>query len=770
MRHIFWSCALALALTSGSQGVAVAEERLALVIGLSNPADPSTSVFVQDAKHVAASLAKAGFTVRTSINPTPPQLTRAVQQYVRLLTPGSLTTVVYVAAPLVIAKGKAYLNPSSTPVGTVNQSSLDVGALLDQLSKAGVPRTYVAFDFRPQPPGERVADLPLSQKATRNLFVGFGERGDTEKGRSGLATIISESARMLDRDPTGTQNVLESAIVSRGSVATGSISIDKPYDKSHWFQNGFIPLDLARLWSQCPELPPRFSARRLSAGNPTKVASVVPLGASWNDERWAWGDDGLRTSDFGPTVVSSIPVGVLIEFNINPIIVGTGVTAEGRSVVAMSGHYGNGYPLSFFGDGGFMTVDIPGYENAYASGTLDMQGNTLVGGYAVADDGRRAVFVAKLWAYHLPTWYGTNGRVSVEIPNAPKLVINGIAPADKYYGNEQVLVGTADYKSFLLVKLKSDGSLDGSFGTNGVARLPLTCGAAYGVARDDLGRFVVVGYTTRTSGPKLFQYPVIAVARFMPDGKLDTLFGTNGLTVIDIPYSNQEYGTDVVVWSAPALSQGSSQSPPAQPGQPGTASVGPTLSDSGLPVVPVTSITPVTPTPIEPPAPEPWMEGQVVEIFVGANARNASGDRRFTLLRIKNNGLLETNFGTNGFLQIDFAPSIPGDSILNALKVDYESGTPGNLETAYQACTNSVTGVTGYCGIWRLMAIGSANYYRNLGLTRFALAQIKMNGEVAWKTTMEFPNGGYDSATAFSKTFRPDFTGAIQWNLLVGVQ
>jgi uncharacterized delta-60 repeat protein len=79
---------------------------------------------------------------------------------------------------------------------------------------------------------------------------------------------------------------------------------------------------------------------------------------------------------------------------------------------------------------------------------------------------------------------------------------------------------------FALVRYNADGSLDPSFGTGGVVTTDL------GTRSDDVraiviqpdGRIVVAG----TAGED------IAVARYMPDGKLDTGFGTGGLTITDL--------------------------------------------------------------------------------------------------------------------------------------------------------------------------------------------------------------------------------------------
>jgi uncharacterized delta-60 repeat protein len=95
---------------------------------------------------------------------------------------------------------------------------------------------------------------------------------------------------------------------------------------------------------------------------------------------------------------------------------------------------------------------------------------------------------------------------------------------------------TADSK-MLVAKFKADGELDTSFGTNGYASHNATLGTGGEVARSILvqssGKIVIAG-TMEHSGAQDARDRDIAVMRLNTDGSLDSSFGTNGLVTLDL--------------------------------------------------------------------------------------------------------------------------------------------------------------------------------------------------------------------------------------------
>ncbi|TQV89522.1 Calx-beta domain-containing protein [Aliikangiella coralliicola] len=97
--------------------------------------------------------------------------------------------------------------------------------------------------------------------------------------------------------------------------------------------------------------------------------------------------------------------------------------------------------------------------------------------------------------------------------------------------------------NFALVRYNADGSLDTTFGDNG---LVTTSVGDYDLIRKvyelDDGKLLVGGYTQ--SGDRDF-----AVARYLSNGELDTSFGDNGIVITDFGYNEEDYVAGMVMQS-----------------------------------------------------------------------------------------------------------------------------------------------------------------------------------------------------------------------------
>lgn len=81
---------------------------------------------------------------------------------------------------------------------------------------------------------------------------------------------------------------------------------------------------------------------------------------------------------------------------------------------------------------------------------------------------------------------------------------------------------------FALVRLERDGALDATFGTGGrvLTDLAGAADAVHAIALQPDGKIVVAGVTTTAATGNDF-----AVARYLPDGRLDASFGTGGTVI-----------------------------------------------------------------------------------------------------------------------------------------------------------------------------------------------------------------------------------------------
>jgi uncharacterized delta-60 repeat protein len=127
----------------------------------------------------------------------------------------------------------------------------------------------------------------------------------------------------------------------------------------------------------------------------------------------------------------------------------------------------------------------------------------------------------------LDTTYGTAGRVTSNISAG----LDRAYAAVLYPGGRVLIAGETRNAAntstdFAIVRYNTDGSLDTSFGTGGIVKI--TPGTGTDIANALLvlpnGRILVAGEAAGDA----------AIARLMPDGALDTTFGTSGWTVLPV--------------------------------------------------------------------------------------------------------------------------------------------------------------------------------------------------------------------------------------------
>jgi uncharacterized delta-60 repeat protein len=222
--------------------------------------------------------------------------------------------------------------------------------------------------------------------------------------------------------------------------------------------------------------------------------------------------------------------------------------ADGRIVIInefdVTRFSADGSPDASFGSGGRVHIDFPG--------TLDR-----LRALAIQDDGR--IIIAGL------TWFGNNADVAVARLNSngsPDATFgtNGMITTDSHgFGDDaaDVLVQPDGYivvggisvqpggdSDFALFRYTPDGDLDAGFGTGGIATINVGGRAdiAHAIALQQDGRLLITGRVADSGGAD----PDIGVARFNPDGTLDTTFGVNG-TASTVTPDTWEQANDIAV-------------------------------------------------------------------------------------------------------------------------------------------------------------------------------------------------------------------------------
>jgi uncharacterized delta-60 repeat protein len=198
---------------------------------------------------------------------------------------------------------------------------------------------------------------------------------------------------------------------------------------------------------------------------------------------------------------------------------------------------------SFLGDGWLRTLEVRSSDNNYLPKVAE--------DVAVQPDGR-IVAVGEMidgtsnWYFgafrYLPNGeldpsFGKGGWVdndlgSFEFPHAVALQRDGGI----------VVAGEGDCRytgCFMLARYRPDGSLDPGFGEGGVVRTPfgLVTGArAFDVSLAPDGRIVAAGFVQKGGDGQDSSH--FAVARYLPDGRLDQSFSRDGRATVDFGYGN----------------------------------------------------------------------------------------------------------------------------------------------------------------------------------------------------------------------------------------
>ena len=146
-------------------------------------------------------------------------------------------------------------------------------------------------------------------------------------------------------------------------------------------------------------------------------------------------------------------------------------------------------------------------------------------------------------------------------------------------------------KDFAIVRYNSDGKLDNSFGSGGIVSTQIGTGddIVYSVKTQSDGKIIAAGYATNTNKD-------FAVVRYNTDGTLDNTFGANGIVVNSIGTIND--GVNSIALQS---------------------------------------------------------DGKI--LASGYSYTNSTSANDFTLVRYNSNGTLDNSFGTNGIVITDFGNS-----------------------------------------------------------------------------------------------------------------
>ncbi len=191
-----------------------------------------------------------------------------------------------------------------------------------------------------------------------------------------------------------------------------------------------------------------------------------------------------------------------------------------------------GLDATFNGTGLVMTNVGTNYDEAFA---LAIQGDDkiVLGGYADTAQGRNFALLRYNGDGSLDSTFGTGGKVTTALGSYSqintlaiqadgKIVAGGLLATSDLGGNHWIVA---------IGRYNADGSLDATFGGGGIVTTDAVDwrSEAKGIAVLPTGKLLITGYAGTITNPTDF-----FLIQYNSDGSLDTSFGTNGVVITDI--------------------------------------------------------------------------------------------------------------------------------------------------------------------------------------------------------------------------------------------
>lgn len=293
-----------------------------------------------------------------------------------------------------------------------------------------------------------------------------------------------------------------------------------------------------------------------------------------------------------------------------------------------------------FGNNGFAYDDFQGYSEYVRCMKRLSNGKLLFVGGAEANF-QVDVFVTQLNEDGTPdTDFGDNGSVLIPVGSGEDVCMSAVEQAD----GKIVIVGKSDVPGFtytnpLAIRLNTDGTLDDTYGTNGIALID--AGYDYESAEDvlltDDGGIMAVGYAGNN------HYDILSF-RLNSSGQLNPDFGTNGIAVFnlnngdDMAYAITKSPVDGKILIGGKVGSGTTKTDflvmaitedgviDSTFGTNGRATQNMKVNDAGLDLA-------------------VQVNGKII---LGGTAGNGFATNDFAICRFNQDGSIDSTFGTNG--------------------------------------------------------------------------------------------------------------------------
>lgn len=250
---------------------------------------------------------------------------------------------------------------------------------------------------------------------------------------------------------------------------------------------------------------------------------------------------GQLDSTFGQGGIVTTALSVNGTSQVNSIVlqsdgklVAAGVSNNGINADFTLARYNqNGSLDNSFGINGIVITQIGDTNDCIESVVIQPDGKILTGGYSIKDSANDFALAMYNLDGSLDNSFGTNGIVTTSIGDKDDKIFSIALQSDG-----KIVAGGSYidslYWDFAVVRYNPDGSLDNSFGTNGIVTTSI--GPRHDVINTVLiqpdGKIAAVGYSYNGENYDF------AIVRYNPNGFLDNTFGNNGIVTTPIGTGN----------------------------------------------------------------------------------------------------------------------------------------------------------------------------------------------------------------------------------------
>ena len=363
------------------------------------------------------------------------------------------------------------------------------------------------------------------------------------------------------------------------------------------------------------------------------ISSICPVLAQDGSLDISFGSNGIVTTPIGPGIDYAESVAIQSDGK----IVVAGVTQGNNDWdFALARYNSDGSLDNTFGSNGIVVTQIGSSYNYAYSLAIQSDGKIVVAGDSYNGINYDFAVVRYNSDGSLDNTFGSNGIVTTEFGSDDSGNSVAIQPDGKIVVAGFSHQGNDD---FAVARYNIDGSLDNSFDSDGKVTTPIgSDDYAYGVAIQPDGKIVVSGRA------KINNQRDYAVVRYNSDGSLDNTFDSDGKVTTPIG-SGEDWGSSVALLSdgkilVSGYSENGSSGDFAIVRYNSDGSLDDGFSSDGIVTTPVGSVS----------AEAVGIVIQSDNKIVIAGTYNYGNGTKFAAARYNNDGLLDNTFGSNGIV------------------------------------------------------------------------------------------------------------------------